>query len=262
MERTLARSRGSSSPGEVIALDRRPTLARPAIRLVLAHSDGLVRAGLRALLEREADVAVVGEAACGEEAIAVAGELAPDVVVMDMQLPGVDALRATRHIVRPGDRALTEVLMLGGGDCDGDLFSVLRAGARGILAADADPVELLHAVRSLSRGGGMLSPSVARRLIDEFAAQPDPRRAAPERLAELTAREREVMGLVAFGLTNDEIAARLVLSPATVKTHVSRAMLKLHARDRAQLVVLAYQTRLVEPRCSAGHIAAPALLAA
>jgi DNA-binding NarL/FixJ family response regulator len=163
---------------------------------------------------------------------------------MDSDLPGLDALEATRAVRDLG----AQVLVIGAAESDAELFGALQAGAGGFLARDAEPLELLRAVRSLAAGLALLSPRATRRLIDELAARPDAHRPVPERLEELTAREREVMGLVAMGLTNAEIAERLVVSPATAKTHVSRAMLKLHARPRAQLVTLAYQARLVEPR--------------
>jgi DNA-binding NarL/FixJ family response regulator len=262
MELSIPMSRPSGSPADVIAFERRSAPARATIRLLLAHEEGLARAGLRALLEREADVIVVGEAARGEDAIAVAGELEPDVILIDIRLPGLDALEATRLILAAPDRAQPNVLVLGSGDSDGRLFGALHAGASGFLVKEAEAAELLHAIRSVAEGHAALSPSITRRLIDEFASQPDPHRPVPERLDELTAREREVMGLVAMGLTNHEIAGRLVVSPATAKTHVSRAMLKLHARDRAQLVALAYQTRLVEPRRTGDRRASETLLAA
>jgi DNA-binding NarL/FixJ family response regulator len=216
------------------------------VRVVVAHHEPLMRGGLRALLEREDDIDVVGEVASGEELGSRVSELEPDVVVVDAALPGrCDALTATRRIVAA--RAEVGVLVLGPAGCDDALFRALRAGAGGFLERGAAPPELPRAVRSLAAGDAVLSPSLTRRLIDEFVAQPDPCRPDPARLAELTPREREVMGLAALGLTNDEIALRLVVSPATAKTHVSRAMLKLHARDRAQLVALAYQSRFVEP---------------
>ncbi len=216
------------------------------IRVVVAHPEPLARAGQRALLEREGDLHVAGEAASGDELESMVRELEPDVVVVDVALPGrSDALAVTRRVVAAG--AEVKVVVLGRGEHDDALFRALRAGARAFLERDTDPHELLRAVRSLAAGDALLSPSLTRRLIDEFAAQPDPCRPAPERLEELTAREREVMSLVALGLTNHQIAQRLVVSPATAKTHVSRAMLKLHAHDRAQLVTLAYQSRLVEP---------------
>jgi DNA-binding NarL/FixJ family response regulator len=222
------------------------------VRVVVAHHEPLMRGGLQALLERENDVDVVGEVASGEELESRVSELEPDVVVVDAALPGrCDVLTATRRIVAA--RAEVRVVMLGEAGHGDQLFRALRAGASGFLERDATPPELLRAVRSVAAGNAALSPSLMRRLIDEFAAQPDPRRPPPERLADLTAREREVMGLVALGLTNEEIAQRLVVSPATAKTHVSRAMLKLQARDRAQLVALAYQSRLVEPPRTPGR---------
>jgi DNA-binding NarL/FixJ family response regulator len=260
MELTTSISSAAGPPGDVLAFNRRTAPTRAAIKLLLAHEDGLARAGLRALLEREADVTVVGEVSRGDDAVAVAGELRPDIVLMALRLPGMDALQATRLLV--GGGASTQVLILGSFSSDDELFGALRAGASGFVVNETKPAELLHAVRSVSEGNAVLSPSVTRRLIDELASHPDRHRPIPERLEELTAREREVMGLVAMGLTNREIAERLVVSPATAKTHVSRAMLKLHARDRSQLVVLAYQTRLVEPRRAGDHPAPSALLAA
>ena len=253
-------SRAAGVSGDVLAFKPRIAPTRPAIQLLLAHEDGLARAGLRALLERDADVTVVGEVSRGDDAIAVAGELRPDIVLMGLRLPGLDALQATRLLVAGG--ACTQVLILGSFGSDEELFGALHAGASGFVVNEAKPAELLHAIRGVWQGHAVLSPSVTRRLIDELASHPDRHRPIPERLEELTAREREVMGLVAMGLTNREIAERLFVSPATAKTHVSRAMLKLHAHDRAQLVVLAYQTRLVEPRRTGDHPAPSALLAA
>jgi DNA-binding NarL/FixJ family response regulator len=260
MELTTPMSRAAGFPGDVLAFKRRTAPARVAIRLLLAHGDGLARAGLRALLERDGAVTVVGEVSRGDDVIALARELRPDVVLMGLQLPGLDGLQATRLLVAGG--AGTQVVLLGGCGSDEELFGALRAGASGFLVNETRPAELLQAIRSVSEGHAVLSPSVTRRLIDELASHPDRHRPIPERLEELTTREREVMGLVAMGLTNHEIAERLVVSPATAKTHVSRAMLKLHARDRAQLVVLAYQTRLVEPRATGDHSAPSPLLAA
>jgi DNA-binding NarL/FixJ family response regulator len=222
----------------------------PQTRVLLAQREGLIRAGLRALLEREGDITVVAAASSGEDAVALAAELRPDVVLMDARLPGLDALQTTRRIVAEAGGMAVNILVFGGDKSDDELFGALHAGASGFLVDDSEPVELLRAIRSVAEGQALLSPSVARRLIDELASQPDPHRPVPERLEELTVREREVMGLVALGFSNREIAVRLVVSPATAKTHVSRAMLKLHAHDRAQLVALAYQTRLVEPRRS------------
>jgi len=260
MELNTPMPRAAGPAGDVIAFTRRTPPTRAAIQVLLAHGNGLARAGLRALVEREADITVVAEVSRGDDAVAVAGELRPDVVVMDLELPGLDALQATRLLVAGG--ACTQVLILGSFGGDEELFGTLHAGASGFVVNETKPAELVHAVRSVSAGHAVLSPSVTRRLIDELASHPGRHRPIPERLEELTAREREVMGLVAMGLTNREIAERLVVSPATAKTHVSRAMLKLHAHDRAQLVVLAYQTRLVEPRRTGDHAAPTALLAA
>src|SRR3954470_19337830 len=260
MELTTPMSPAVGFPGDVLAFERRTAPTRAAIRLLLAHEDGLAGAGLLALLEHEADVTVVGKVSHGDEAIALAGELRPDIVLMGLQVPGLDALQVTRLLVAA--RASTRVLILGGSGSDEELFGALHAGASGFVINEAKPAELLHAVRCVSEGHSVLSPSVTRRLVDELASHPDRHRPVPERLEELTPREREVMGLVAMGLTNGEIAERLVVSPATAKTHVSRAMLKLHAHDRAQLVVLAYQTRLVEPRRAGDHPTSNAFLAA
>jgi DNA-binding NarL/FixJ family response regulator len=222
---------------QVVALNRHAA----AVEVLIALDDRLTRAGLRALLEREPGVGVVGEAAYAGDAVALAEELQPDVAVVDAGLP--QALEATRRIARH-----SRVLVIGRGDGDDELFGALRAGASGFLVRESGPDELLRAVHCVAGGDALLSPRLTRRLIDELAAQPDVHRPVPERLEELTPREREVMGLVALGLTNQEIAARLVVSPATAKTHVSRAMTKLGARDRAQLVVFAYQAGLVSPR--------------
>jgi DNA-binding NarL/FixJ family response regulator len=260
MEHTTPMSRSAGLPGALLAFERRTAPDRPPIRLLLAHEDGLARAGLRALLEREIDITVVAEVSRGDEAVAGASELRPDIVLISSQLAGLDALQATRLLVAGG--VCPQVLILGSAGSDEELFGALHAGASGFVVNEAKPAELLHAIRKVSEGQAVLSPSVTRRLVDELASHPDRHRPIPERLEELTAREREVMGLVAIGLTNREIADRLVVSPATAKTHVSRAMLKLHARDRAQLVVLAYQTRLVEPRRTGEHPAPGTLLAA
>jgi DNA-binding NarL/FixJ family response regulator len=215
------------------------------IRVLLADDQALLRAGLRVLLEAEADIVVVGEAADGEESLRLARETRPDVIVMDIRMPGVDGVEATRRIAADEQLADVKVLILTTSESDESLFEALRGGASGFLVKDSDPLELLKAVRLVAAGEALMSPGATRRLIEEFAAWPQRCRSAPEQLHELTGREREVMALVAYGLTNREIAARLFLSPATAKTHVSRAMVKLHVHDRAQLVVLAYQTGLV-----------------
>ena len=226
--------------------------AAPTIRVLIAHGGALARAGLSALLEQQSDVCVTGEAADGEQAVALALSSRPDLVLMDARLPGLDGLEATRRILDTPGLEATSVLMLGPSESDPDLFAALRAGASGFLVADVEPLELLHAVRVVAAGQALLSPRATRRLIDEFAAQPDPGRPLPEQFEELTAREREVMTLVAMGLSNAQIAERLVVSPATAKTHVSRAMLKLRAHDRAKLVALAYQEGFMQSRPASG----------
>jgi DNA-binding NarL/FixJ family response regulator len=218
------------------------------IRLLIAHGDNLSRAGLQALLEDEPDIAVAGSAGDGEEAIALAREILPDVLLVDAGLPGIDGVEATRQIVSDPDLSQVGVVMLGDSDKDDEVLSALRAGATGFLPRDAEPGALAHGLRAVAAGDAALSPSVVRRVISELTAWPDPGLPGPEQLDELTPREREVMGLVAGGLSNDEIAEHLVISRATAKTHVSRALYKVHARTRAQLVTLAYETGLVQPR--------------
>jgi DNA-binding NarL/FixJ family response regulator len=210
------------------------------IRVVLADDQELVRAGFRALLDGEADITVVGEAADGAAAVAVARTTRPDVVLMDVRMPGLDGLAATRQLLEETDA--TKVVILTTFELDEYVFEALRSGASGFLVKHTHPDELVRAVRVVAAGEALLSPSITRRLIQEFAGRPTV--GNPARLDTLTAREREVVGLVAQGLSNDEIAGRWVVSPATVRTHVSRAMTKLHARDRAQLVVIAYQAGL------------------
>jgi DNA-binding NarL/FixJ family response regulator len=224
----------------------------PVISVLVAHGDRLARAGLGALLEAESDVAVVGSAADGMQAVTLAEELRPDVLVLDMAVPGVDAFTVTRQLVTDTHVSPVRVLMLGESDEDEKIFSSLRAGASGFLIRDAEPAELMHGIRRVAAGEAALSPSSVRRVIDELAGQPDPPGASPGVLEELTAREREVMALVAGGLSNDEIARRLVVTRATAKTHVSRVMTKLRAHHRAQVVTLAYETGLVHPRYPTG----------
>jgi len=217
------------------------------IRVLLADDQALVRAGFKVLLSSATDIEVVAEAANGEEAVSRAREKRPDVVLMDIRMPGVDGLEATRRIVADRTLAGLRVLILTTFEVDEYVFEALRSGASGFVVKDIEPSELLQAVRVVARGDALLSPTVTRRLIAEFAGRPE-RRVATAHLNVLTEREREVMALVAAGRNNDEIAAELYVSPATAKTHVSRAMSKLGARDRAQLVVLAYETGLVAPR--------------
>lgn len=216
------------------------------IRVLLADDQTLVRAGFRSILEGEDDVEVVGEAADGAEAVHRAAALQPDVVLMDIRMPGLDGLEATRRICGDPTLSAIKVVILTTFDVDDHVYAALRAGASGFLVKDTEPTELIHAVRVVARGDALLAPSITRRLIAEFAARSDRPEPSP-RLAALTEREREVLVLVARGLSNDEIAQRLVLSPATAKTHVSRIMTKLGVRDRAQLVVLAYESALVTP---------------
>ena len=215
------------------------------VRVLVADDQTLVRAGLRTLLESDHDLQVVGEAADGTEAVALARATRPDVVLMDIRMPGQDGLAATRQIVTDPHLAGVRVVVLTTFDLDEYVYEALRGGASGFLAKDVDPAELRHAVRVVARGDALLSPGVTRRLIAEFAARPTSQPAAARRLEVLTDREREV--LAGEGLGNDDIAARLYMSPATAKTHVSRIMGKLAAHDRAQLVVLAYETGLVKP---------------
>jgi DNA-binding NarL/FixJ family response regulator len=216
------------------------------IRVALADDQALVRAGFRALLGAEDDIDVVGEASDGDEAVRLAKRTTPDVFLMDIRMPGTDGLEATRRIT--GDDRLSDVrvVILTTFDLDEYVFEALRIGASGFLVKDTEPAELVQAVRAVARGDALLSPGVTRRLVAEFASRS--RQPAPVAdLDLLTEREREVVALVAEGLSNDEIAERLIVSPATAKTHVSRAMVKLGTRDRAQLVVLAYESGLVRP---------------
>jgi DNA-binding NarL/FixJ family response regulator len=216
------------------------------IRVLLADDQALVRAGFRAILDGEDDIAVVAVAADGQEAVRMVRETVPDVVLMDVRMPGLDGLEATRRIVADDRLADVRVIILTTFDLDEYVYGALHAGASGFLVKDTEPAELIHAVHVVARGDALLAPQVTRRLISEIAGRirrPDP----SPRLNALTDREREVMSLVAAGLSNNEIAERLILSPATAKTHVSRIMTKLDVRDRAQLVVLAYESGMTSP---------------
>jgi DNA-binding NarL/FixJ family response regulator len=216
------------------------------IRVLVADDQALVRAGFVALLDAQDDIQVVGEASDGEEAVRLARELRPNVVLMDIRMPGLDGLQATRQIADDKRLGSVRVVILTTFELDEYVFEAVRAGASGFLVKHTEPAELVRAVRVVATGEALLSPSVTRRLISEFASRA---KAPPPTgsLDVLTERERELVGLVGEGLSNDQIARRLVLSPATVKTHINRSMMKLGARDRAQLVVFAYEAGLVRP---------------
>lgn len=224
-----------------------------SIRVLIVDDQALVRAGFRVLLETAGDVEVVGEAENGAEAVRAASELSPDVVLMDIRMPEMDGLEATRRILDDAGETGPRVLVLTTFDADEYVYEALRAGASGFLLKDAEPAHLVDAVRVVARGDALLSPGVTRRLIAEFASRPEVRRAHPAELAALTERELEVLALVAQGLSNDEIAQHLFISPATSKTHVSRVMMKMHSRDRAQLVVMAYESGLVVPKAASAE---------
>jgi DNA-binding NarL/FixJ family response regulator len=217
-----------------------------SIRVLLADDQTLVRSGFRELLARTEDIEVIGEASDGTEAVARARAERPDVVLMDIRMPGMDGLVATRTIAADRRLSAVRVIMLTTFDLDEYVFEALHAGASGFLLKDVEPDDLRNAVRVVAGGEALLSPSVTRRLISEFVSRPGDRREWPRELNELTEREREVLVLLAEGLNNREIADRLFISPATAKTHVSRILLKLDARDRAQLVVIAYHSGLVK----------------
>jgi DNA-binding NarL/FixJ family response regulator len=219
------------------------------IKVVLADDQALLRAGFRALLDADPEIEMVGEASDGATAVQIVTQTRPDVVLMDIRMPGTDGLAATERICATPDLAHVRVIMLTTFELDEYVFEALRVGASGFLVKDTEPAELLASIKAVARGDAALSPSVTRRLIDHVGervrATIDPERVRA--LERLTDREREIVTLVGEGLSNDEIAARLVLSPATAKTHVSRAMVKVNARDRAQLVVLAYEGGLIRP---------------
>ena len=217
------------------------------IKVLLADDMPLARAGLRTMLEVADGLLVVGEARDGKEAVSLALETSPDVVLMDLSMPGIDGLEATRRIVGDERLADVKVIIVTTYETDERVFETLRAGASGFLLKDAEPHELIRGIEVVAAGDSLLAPSVTRRLIAEFTAQPTTSSISPKELQWLTEREREIVALVAGGLSNREIAERLVISPATAKTHVSRAMRKVNAHDRAQLVVLAYESGLVVP---------------
>ena len=216
------------------------------IRVALVDDQQLVRAGFASLLDAEEDIDVVGEAANGHEAVHLAGRAQPDVMLMDIRMPGLDGIEATRRIVANPDLAAVHIVILTTFELDEYVFEALRAGAAGFLVKDTNAAELLRAIRVVAGGEALLSPKITRRLISEFAARTRDARPPPD-LDRLTPREREVATLVASGLSNDEIADRLYMSPSTAKTHAGRAMTKIGARGRAQLVIFAYEAGLVRP---------------
>jgi len=217
------------------------------IRVLLADDQSLIRAGFRILLETADDIEVVAEAADGAQAVHLARSSRADVVLMDIRMPNVDGIEATTRIAADEDLAGVKVIILTTFESDENVYHAIRAGASGFLVKDSEPAELLQAVRVVARGDALLSPSVTRRLITDLASRPARPAPTGRELDGLTEREREVLALVAGGLSNDEIAASLVVSPLTAKTHVSRIMTKVNARDRAQLVVLGYESGLVTP---------------
>jgi DNA-binding NarL/FixJ family response regulator len=224
----------------------------PTVRVLIADGQALARAGFRVFLEDASLIRVVGEAATGDEALDLARRTRPHVALVDADLPGVDCLEVTRRLLSETGAA---VMLLTASERDEQIFAALRAGASGLLLKDTDPAELVGAIETLARGDASLSPGLTRRVIAELVSRPQLDTAIDGLLDELTRREREVMGLVALGLSNDEIAERIVVTRATAKTHVSRAMTKLRARDRAQLVVFAYATGLVLPRADMAALA-------
>ncbi|MEQ4207381.1 response regulator transcription factor [Actinopolymorpha sp. B17G11] len=219
------------------------------IRVLLVDDQPLIRSGFRALLDVEDDIEVVAEAADGSEALALARQLLPDIALIDIQMPVIDGIEATRRIAADPTLARVHVVILTNYGLDEYVFNALRAGAAGFLVKDIQPEDFLHAVRVAARGDALLAPSITRKLITRYVSQPL-NAGTDTALEDLTNREREAVALVAQGLSNDQIAARMVITPLTAKTHINRAMVKLHARDRAQLVVLAYESGLVAPRTS------------
>jgi DNA-binding NarL/FixJ family response regulator len=217
------------------------------IKVLLADDQALVRAGFRSLLARSRDITVVGEAQDGDEAVTLAASTHPDVILMDIRMPGTDGITATRRIVTNPTTLGCRVIILTTFDTDEHVFAALRAGASGFLTKEVEPAELRRAVAAVAGGDALLSPGVTRRVIEQFAHRQDLTPSAGQRLAALTARELETVKLVALGLSNNEIAERLVISPLTAKTHITRAIAKLNVRDRIQLVILAYESGLTRP---------------
>ena len=217
------------------------------IRVLIADDQALVRAGFEVLIDSADDLAVVGTAAHGAEAVELAGATAPDVILMDVRMPVMDGLQATTRILA-GPPPAPKVLILTTFDLDEYVFGALRAGASGFLLKDTPPADLLAGIRTVAGGDALLSPSITRHLIEEFVRRPQPGVPVPATLDGLTGREVEVLELVARGLSNAEIAQRLYVSPATAKTHVARLLMKLHARDRAQLIIVAYESGLITPQ--------------
>jgi DNA-binding NarL/FixJ family response regulator len=218
------------------------------IRVLLVDDQPLLRSGFRALLDIEDDIEVVAEASNGAEGLELARHHLPDIALVDIQMPVIDGIEVTRRIAADPALAGVHVVILTNYGFDEYVFHALRAGAAGFLVKDIEPEDFLHAVRVAARGDALLAPSITRKLIDRYVAEPPPNTGADASLGWLTNREREAVALVAQGLSNDQIAERMVISPLTAKTHINRAMVKLHARDRAQLVILAYESGLVAPR--------------
>ncbi|MEV6149983.1 response regulator transcription factor [Nonomuraea sp. NPDC052129] len=217
------------------------------IKVLLADDQALVRAGFRSLLARSRDITVVGEAQDGDEAVRLASSTHPDVILMDIRMPGTDGITATRRIITGSTALSCRVIILTTFDTDEHVFAALRAGASGFLTKEVEPAELRRAVAAVADGDALLSPGVTRRVIEQFAHRQDLTPSAGQRLAALTVRELETVKLVALGLSNNEIAERLVISPLTAKTHITRAIAKLNVRDRVQLVILAYESGLIRP---------------
>ena len=217
------------------------------VRVEIVDDQPLIRTGLRTMLEHAPDIEIVGEAENGELAVEVARRHRPHVVLMDIRMPVLDGIQATRRITTDPDLGDVRVVMLTTFDLDDYVYAAIRAGASGFMLKDARPEDILSAVRVVAAGDALLAPSVTRRLIEEFAARPEAAPAPAPELAALTDREREVLALIGRGLSNAEIAERLYVSPATAKTHVSHIMTKVYARDRAQIVVMAYESGLVRP---------------